>query len=373
MNKTNNSIWKKLCPRTASVPLKINPKRITKVKICINEFNKETPIITTNTSNSRIPRKRGRRKIRSNEPFEMAFHTKDNDDNIKRKVKTHFHNFIIAYLNVLMKNTLKTKRQYKFRKMSSKMTQNITISYNKKLLETSIKDIIIQVSDKFKNKDINFLLIGKITQNKESNVLNDVLNITYKDMLQNYYLKSTAKIFENEKYDESYEKHIQNLINKYGYNYAMKFKQNAEGFIDFYLTSKQRNHKNKIDGISHLSPEKNLDVSDNKDECEENENENEEQKNFLNPDSQILIKNLKPSVNNEDKITNPFNDKKFFKIVQGNSTADKTKSTHSNTSRSDKSEDEEKEKVNRERKIFLNKKRVGPFNVFLCTSYGENA
>ncbi len=128
------------------------------------------------------------------------------------------------------------------------MTQNITISYNKKLLESSIKDIIVQVSDKFKNKDINLILIGKILQNKENQPLIDILNITYKDMLKNYYLKSNEKLFENEKIDESYERHVQNLINKYGYNYAMKFKQNAENFIDFYLTSKQRNHKNKSEG-----------------------------------------------------------------------------------------------------------------------------
>ena len=72
--------------------------------------------------------------------------------------------------------------------MSSKITQDITISYNKKLMETPIKEILIQVSNKFKNKDINLYYIEKISQIKGNNLvkngnvnnLNDILNIPYK-------------------------------------------------------------------------------------------------------------------------------------------------------------------------------------------------
>ncbi len=261
------------------------------------------------------------------------------------------------------------------------MTQNITISYNKKLLESSIKDIIVQVSDKFKNKDINLILIGKILQNKENQALINILNITYRDMLENYYLKSDGKLFENEKIDESYERHVDNLINKYGYNYAMKFKQNAENFVDFYLTSKQRNHKNKTEGDTPTSAEnRTYDIfGDNKEISEENEYENIEKRNcILNTDSQILIKNLKQSfdsiyekggeINRTDSANNIFTEKIFFKIIQGNSTAEKSKSTQTSSSSnsSEKGEEEEKElKQNKDSKFFLNKKRKGPFNVFV--------
>ena len=38
--------------------------------------------------------------------------------------------------------------------MCSKITQDVTISYNKKLMETPVKDVLVQVSNKFKDKDM---------------------------------------------------------------------------------------------------------------------------------------------------------------------------------------------------------------------------
>ena len=250
MFQSSPNIWHQIIPTQNSTSQTLFAKKLNKIKICIQD--KSSPQPYTPPYISKIKRKRGRRNLKSGEEYEVALHTKDNDDNIKRKVKTHFHNFIVAFLNMLIKNTIKTKRLYKFRKMSSKITQDITISYNKRLMETPIKEILIQVSHKFKNKDINLHYIEKIAQIKGGNAinnpniqtLNDILNIPYKDMMNNFYLKSTKKLFEKEKNDESFEKHIENLINKYGYNYAMKFKQNAENFVNFYITSKQRNHKN---------------------------------------------------------------------------------------------------------------------------------
>ena len=49
--------------------------------------------------------------------------------------------------------------------MSSKITQDITISFNKKLMNTSIKDILIQVSNKFKDRDINLYYIVESLKN----------------------------------------------------------------------------------------------------------------------------------------------------------------------------------------------------------------
>ena len=87
-------------------------------------------------------------------------------------------------------------------------------------MDTPIKDVLVQVSNKFKDKDINLYYIQKIMQLKanteEENLgihfLREILNTTYKDMMNNFYLKSTKKLFENEKIDESFEKHIENLI-----------------------------------------------------------------------------------------------------------------------------------------------------------------
>ena len=293
------------------------------------------------TSESKNKRRRGRRRLKSSSEYELALHTKDNDDNIKRKVKTHFHNFIVAYLNMLIRRNLKTKRIYKFKKMCSKITQDVTISYNKKLMETEIKDVLVQVSNKFKDKDINLYYIQKIMQIKSNNleenlgvnILKQILNTSYKDMMNNFYLKSTKKLFENEKSDESFEKHIENLIIKYGYNYAMKFKQNAENFVQFYLSSKQRNHRG--------SNTKNQNVN-------ENEQNYDGLKMSLNSDKNNIL-NL-----------NEKNEKKFFEIIRDNSNGDASKSITAVTMSHSDSCDGSSE---REDKSFLNKKRKCIFDI----------
>ena len=87
-------------------------------------------------------KKRGRKKDGAKIKIEKTgIYDKFSYDNIKRKVKTHFHNFIIAFLNLILDKTL-TKR--KFGKISSYITQNITVGFNQKLFEQPIKDIIVQ-------------------------------------------------------------------------------------------------------------------------------------------------------------------------------------------------------------------------------------
>ena len=335
------NIWHHVSPIYFSPSQIIFPKKFSKIKFCVplsNTIKHTTPTINTQIKNKR---KRGRRKLKSGEEYELALHTKDNDDNIKRKVKTHFHNFIVAYLNMLIRQTLKTKRIYKFKKMCSKITQDVTISYNKKLMDTPIKDVLVQVSNKFKDKDINLYYIEKIMQMKSNNefeniginTLKEILNTSYKDMMNNFYLKSNKKLFENEKLDESFETHIENLIIKYGYNYAIKFKQNAENFVQFYISSKQRNHKGINNSINNTQ--------------EKNQNYDNLKMSLNNNKSNIL--NLNEKV-----------EKKFFEIIRDNTIGDVSKSittlTMSQSDSCDGSSD-------REEKSFLNKKRKGIFYV----------
>ena len=340
MNKTSNCIWQQFTFSNNTLPTNVILKKSHKIKICIQDSSTSNDL---SYEKNQLKRKKGRRKFEFLNGNDLALHTKDNDDNIKRKVKTHFHNFIVAYLNMQIKNTIKTKRLYKFRKMSSKITQDITISFNKKLLDTPIKDILIQVSQKFKNKDINLHYIEKINQIKGNNTLcneniynlNEMLNISYKEMMNNFYLKSTKKMFENENIDESFERHIENMINKYGYNYALKFKQNAENFVNFYMTSKQRCHK-----MIHNNN------SDNN-----NDNINKKEQNDINI--------LKLSLDDEGKISNSKCGKKFFEIIKDNPSGDISKCNSTQTQSSAGSSDDSSDKDDNEKevKILLKKKR----------------
>ena len=329
----NPSIWRQISPSNFPSSKFIFSKRFSKIKIIStsNPISQQEKIIQN--SSEKIKRKKGRRKLKSGEGYELALHTKDNDDNIKRKVKTHFHNFIVAYLNMLIRQSLKTKRIYRFKKMCSKITQDVTISYNKKLMDTPVKDVLVQVSNKFKDKDINLYYIEKIMQMKNDNeniginALKEILNMSYKDMMNNFYLKSTKKLFENEKIDESFEKHIENLIIKYGFNYAMKFRQNAENFVQFYISSKQRNHKGS------------------------NANINIQDKNQKFDNLKISLDNDKNNILNKVE-------KKFFEIIRDNGDASKSITTMT-LSQSDSCDGSSE----REDKSFLNKKRKCLFDV----------
>ena len=163
-------------------------------------------------------------------------HGKFSNDNIKRRLKGLFNNYIIHLLNSLLKKRFKNNK-IKFIKMNVTLTQNITIDFNRNLLEKRIKDIIINVSDKYsKNKDNNKNCIQFIQSQKDVDDIINILNMTYKELYINYYLKSKAS-------NNSYEAHKEKILEVYGKEYLDKFVENAEGFVDFFCNGKNRKSK----------------------------------------------------------------------------------------------------------------------------------
>lgn len=198
-------------------------------------------------------KKRGRKKDGAKIKIEKTgIHDKFSDDNIKRKVKTHFHNFIIAFLNLILDKTF-TKR--KFGKISSYITQNITVGFNQKLFEQPIKDIVVQMSNKYQDKEKNMEILNYIFASKrEDDELIKILNMKYKDFYLNYYLKSTKNIFEGEPEDESYEGHVNKMERIYGNFYVNKYKKNAESLISFFNKCKKRIRKKKFTKLINPLP-----------------------------------------------------------------------------------------------------------------------
>lgn len=185
-------------------------------------------------------KKRGRKnKISNNNDKMLRIHDKFSDDNLKRKIKTHFHNFLIAFLNMKSKNILSKK--YHFGKMSSEITQNITVEYNQNLFVKKIKDIIVEMSDKFQDKDRNRIALQIIMKKANNNdEIIQLLNTNYKDMYINYYLKSTKETFKDYTTDESYESHIKKLEKIYGKEYIFDYKRNAQELISVFYKLKKR-------------------------------------------------------------------------------------------------------------------------------------
>lgn len=245
------NIWNNISiPQTnqlKNIPLKnIEIKEVEKIATKKEDESSLVPL--AKYSVNFINKKKGRKKENSKEIYVSSKHDKFSDDNIKRKVKTHFHIFIISYLNMLAKSIL--GKTYKFGKISSEVTQNITVDYNQKLFENKIKDIIVQISDKYRDKQKNKFSLEIIMKNPQSNKeIIEVLNMTYKYFYINYYLKSTKDTFKEVSYDESYEKHLLKLQKKFGNKYLENYKKNAENLIDFFYKCKKRIRK-KLSNIS---------------------------------------------------------------------------------------------------------------------------
>ena len=168
-------------------------------------------------------------------PTEKKYHDKFSSDNIRRKIKAFFHKYIINLLNKSIEQKIPKMRK-KFVKISNRITVDLGIEYNRNLINKSIKDIIIDISNRYINREINKNCIKNIEKQKDNQDIINILNMKYKDLYVNYYLKST----KNDISDNSYESHKEKLLKEYGEEYLAQFIINAENFIEFYTNGKNR-------------------------------------------------------------------------------------------------------------------------------------
>ena len=207
-----------------------------------NPFNEENKINQIKF----LTNKRGRRrktKIKKNENDldknleTEKVHDKYSNDNIKRRIKAFFHKYIISLLNNLIKENLK-QYKFKFVKMNSKITKNIAIEYNRDLLNTKLKDIIVDISNKYPILDNNKNCIKFIESQPNNEKLIQILNMTYNELYNNYLNSNKINTVEN-----SYEAHKEFLMKEYGKKYLKKFEENAETLVNFFINGKNRKSK----------------------------------------------------------------------------------------------------------------------------------
>ena len=224
-------------------------------KICVNENENENnniPIINS---------LKGRKKKPENELNENGIiskdkinnsHSKENDDNIRRKIKCHFHNFIIDFFNCLIKE--KKKGNFKFKKIKYSYALNDTMKFNKILLSTKISDFFkFEISNKYKNypKNENELVYEKLI-NRFDNESQKLFDLTYMEIYEKFYLNETFNnksklknfynLFEKERNKELNEKKIKFSIKESDKNkmmYSNLLKLIAEQrFINYYYPNK---------------------------------------------------------------------------------------------------------------------------------------
>ena len=251
---------------------------------------KETNKIKENVNYKFIIKKRGRKnkfnKILNTEE-KSNVHDKFSNDNIKRRIKSLYNKYIITLLNNIVRKKYK-KCKMKFLKMNIRVAKDIGIKYNKNLLNQTIKDIIINVSNKYKNEDNNKNLIKFIENQNNNEEIYNILNMTYKDLYINYYLRST----KNNSSENSFESHKEKLLILHGKEYLDRFIENAEHFVEFFINSKNRKSR-KLEEIDII------DIPKEKEKIESTSNSNESVNNDNTKNKEIKINTVSTSTQTE--------------------------------------------------------------------------
>ena len=155
-----------------------------KCNINLNDKNQNT-----------LRRKRGRKRIKN---FDKAFHGSNDFDNVQRKIKVHFLNFLINFCNdALATDYGFSPFTFKYKNYKSKM--NVNFENKEELKKSSIIDILnLEISSKFKtfNRFENKILLSKI----ESGWLNKLFLLNNKELFKFYYNNQNPLykiVFEN--------------------------------------------------------------------------------------------------------------------------------------------------------------------------------
>lgn len=100
--QNQNNIWKNIENKNKRIRTKFIKK-----KIEIKEVERPVLKNKSHLKNQLLKKKRGRKKLNDYNDYDDSIlivkHDRNSDDNLKRKVKTHFHNYIIALLNSKLK------------------------------------------------------------------------------------------------------------------------------------------------------------------------------------------------------------------------------------------------------------------------------
>jgi hypothetical protein len=164
-----------------------------------------------------------------------SYHTKFSNDNILRKIKVKFIHKTINYIN----NIILTKYNNKIdvlKPLKGKISQNNGINFNKKLINSKLKDIfsIYEINGKFKlyQNNYNKSIIDKI-YNENIKELIDIFEMTFLQVFVIFRdLNETQKLNGLEKIDTV----IREIkLKDNNSEYINKFTNVVNNFENYYL------------------------------------------------------------------------------------------------------------------------------------------
>ena len=197
--------------------------------------SKDSKKIKILIKNNNIPK--GRR--RENGKYdEEPKHTKFDEDNIIRKIKT----FIFKYILNLLNNSLNDETQ-EFYPLESELNENLKKDLNEQLLNRTIRDIYenSKLNERHKNKgDANKILIKKILEENVEIKTIKILSMTYRDILDLIKKKDYLILLDEIKKKETKKKkntpedinlylgEVKNLIDHYEEWFSKKLGRNSK-------------------------------------------------------------------------------------------------------------------------------------------------
>ena len=226
-----------------------NEKEIEEITFGINnkKDNKEDfKIYSSNTNNSSIeidiPKKKSLFEIKrikkvGRKPKLLKLvneHTKFSDDNILRKIKVKFFRKLVNFINSIIISKYSTKIKV-LKPLKGTINQNNTITFNRLLLNSKLKDIFSSndINGKFKkfNKNYNKSVIEKIYKENIEELIN-ILQMKFIEVFRIFRDENeTQKLNGFEKIDSVIR---EMSIKEIDDNYIEKFKKIVMNFEKYY-------------------------------------------------------------------------------------------------------------------------------------------
>ena len=184
-------------------------------------------------------------------PF-YTVHTNKDFDNILRKIKVQFHKFLLGFVKLLLKKEFPNEyRNLVIKKIHAKVTQNVTIEFNKKQLKSSLYEFLTQeISPKYKQSTQNSNALNLQYAMLRNRKVCKILKMTYKDFYTDFFLITNNNCLDF--YDEciNLPKILDRLDNQN--NYRNDFEKIArESLLAHFQSNKSRKRKpNKKKNIS---------------------------------------------------------------------------------------------------------------------------
>ena len=164
-------------------------------------------------------------------------------DSLLIKFKSFLGKSFIKYINDKLKNS--TKRRIKFFSFNyKKFTLNVSYSENQKWLNEKMKDLLVLGNESNQLKNEKTLKSIYKRKEEEFNEIKNLLELTYKDIIQRFYRSSFFEDFKKQQKIIQLNENFKNIMN----NSILE----VDGFIHFICTRKGNKGKQEEDDTNSM-------------------------------------------------------------------------------------------------------------------------